>query len=258
MDEDHFYVRSKDPLVFRKDCKECVRSRGAAYREENHSRVLESKNSYREANRSKILEYSRKYNARPDVKERNREYAKTERQRKMHAERNKKYQQNPQVKSKIASNKRKRYRANLEDNRQKAREYMRRPEVRERTRARYHRTKTPKRRLRSAIKVSIIYHLKKQGKSKNGSLVQYLGYSIEDLMRHLEGLWEPWMNWDNWGLYNADTWDDNNSSTWTWHIDHIKRHREFDYDSMEHPEFRKCWALSNLRPLSAKENVIRQ
>ena len=27
------------------------------------------------------------------------------------------------------------------------------------------------------------------------------------------------------------------------------------YDSMEHPNFLKCWALENLQPLEAKENI---
>jgi hypothetical protein len=64
------------------------------------------------------------------------------------------------------------------------------------------------------------------------------------------------MNWDNHGKYCLDVWDDNNSNTWTWQIDHIIPQSQLVYDSMAHPNFLKCWALSNLRPLSAKKTVI--
>jgi hypothetical protein len=58
------------------------------------------------------------------------------------------------------------------------------------------------------------------------------------------------------GKYNIKIWDDNDKSTWKWQIDHIIPHSTFKYASMEDEEFKKCWALSNLRPYSAKLNVI--
>ena len=62
------------------------------------------------------------------------------------------------------------------------------------------------------------------------------------------------MTWNNWGPYNAKQWKDDDSSTWTWNIDHIIPQSDLPYLSMEEENFRKCWALSNLRPLSAKQN----
>ena len=47
------------------------------------------------------------------------------------------------------------------------------------------------------------------------------------------------MNWENYG---------------EWHIDHIYPQSKLPYDSMEHPNFLKCWALDNLQPLWAEEN----
>ena len=64
---------------------------------------------------------------------------------------------------------------------------------------------------------------------------------------------------DNQGVYNAKTWDDNDSSTWTWQIDHIIPQSDLPYTEMSHDpnsNFQKAWALSNLRPLSAKQNVL--
>lgn len=83
-----------------------------------------------------------------------------------------------------------------------------------------------------------------------------LPYSIDELKNHIENLFEPWMTWDNWGVYDPDIWDDDNSLTWTWHLDHVIRQADLPYDSFDHSNFQKCWALSNLRPYSAKMNVI--
>lgn len=79
---------------------------------------------------------------------------------------------------------------------------------------------------------------------------------MDELIIHLENLFEPWMSWDNYGRYNAKTWNDNDETTWTWQIDHIKPHSLFNYKSMENYGFKLCWALSNLRPYSSKQNFL--
>ena len=48
------------------------------------------------------------------------------------------------------------------------------------------------------------------------------------------------MSWDNYG---------------EWHIDHILPDSSFYYVSTEDDEFKKCWALSNLQPLWAIDNL---
>lgn len=87
-------------------------------------------------------------------------------------------------------------------------------------------------------------------------MLQYLPYSIQELKEHLEIQFEPWMTWYNHGIYDSKLWDDNDLSTWTWQIDHIVPHANFPYLSMKDQSFRDCWALSNLRPYSAKQNLI--
>lgn len=89
-------------------------------------------------------------------------------------------------------------------------------------------------------------------KSVNSSRIKSLPYSIAELKAHLEAQFEPWMNWDNWGPYNSKTFDSNPK----WQIDHIIPASTFVYSSTDDEEFKKCWALSNLRPLSAKENLL--
>lgn len=119
------------------------------------------------------------------------------------------------------------------------------------------RKENPNFRLRGIISIAIGDALKKNGKSKNGdSSLKYLPYTIQELREYLEAQFEPWMTWDNWGVYNSKTWDDNDLTTWKWQLDHIIPHSTFQYVSMEDQAFRDCWALSNLRPLSAKQNLL--
>jgi 5-methylcytosine-specific restriction endonuclease McrA len=63
----------------------------------------------------------------------------------------------------------------------------------------------------------------------------------KDLIQHLESLFTSEMTWENYGTY--------------WHVDHIKPQSLFVYTSMTDDEFKKCWSLSNLQPLEAKENI---
>ena len=101
----------------------------------------------------------------------------------------------------------------------------------------------------------IIYQALK--KNKNGvSISKYLNYSIIELKEHLENQFESWMNWNNHGRYDTKTWNDSNQITWTWQIDHIVPQADLIYASMEDDNFKKCWALENLRPFSAKQNII--
>ena len=65
-----------------------------------------------------------------------------------------------------------------------------------------------------------------------------------------------WAKPENQGVYDPETWDDNDQTTWKWQLDHIIPHSEFHYDSMDHPDFKKCWALENLRAIPAKQNVL--
>lgn len=112
-------------------------------------------------------------------------------------------------------------------------------------------------RLHSNISRSFRYMLKSKGLNKNGkSYSEILCYSDIEIKEHLESLFEPWMTWNNWGIYNVKTWDDNDKSTWTWNVDHIKPISHFTIVSLNDPQIKECWALSNLRPYSAKQNII--
>ena len=117
------------------------------------------------------------------------------------------------------------------------------------------RREEPGYKLRKIISNAIYCALAKYNLSKGGSILDYLYYTMEELKKHIESLFEPWMTWENWGVYDPETWDDNDKSTWTWQLDHIIPASTFKYTSMDDSEFQKCWALSNLRPLNAKHNI---
>ncbi len=107
-------------------------------------------------------------------------------------------------------------------------------------------------RLRKIISRSVQKAISKNGKS----IIKCLPYSVQELKIHIEQQFEVWMNWNNHGSYNSNTWNDNDSTTWTWQIDHIIPQSKLPYTSMIDDNFLKCWSLDNLRPLSSKQNII--
>lgn len=74
-------------------------------------------------------------------------------------------------------------------------------------------------------------------------LKKKLGYTIQDLIKHLEKQFDDKMNWDNYGEY--------------WHIDHIFPESIYIYSSYDDFQFKECWSLKNLRPLSKFENILK-
>lgn len=104
-------------------------------------------------------------------------------------------------------------------------------------------------------RVSLLVRVALNGNKSHFSILDFLEYTIDELKIYLESKFEPWMTWDNWGKYDPKTWNDNDPATWKWQIDHIVPRVKLPYTSMKDENFRKCWALSNLRPLSAKTNI---
>jgi hypothetical protein len=98
-------------------------------------------------------------------------------------------------------------------------------------------------RLRKNISRQVCRILNDNGSCKFGkSVLKFLGYSILQLKKHLENQFDSSMSWENYGIY--------------WHIDHIVPQSCLPYTSMEDNNFKKCWTLSNLRPLEAKMNML--
>lgn len=119
------------------------------------------------------------------------------------------------------------------------------------------RQNNPSHKLRKNVSRLVNFALFKNNSKKNNlSILNFLSYSMEELKLHLERQFEYWMTWDNYGSYDVGSWNDNNSETWTWQLDHIVPQSKLPYISMQDENFKKCWSLENLRPLSAKKNII--
>jgi len=71
---------------------------------------------------------------------------------------------------------------------------------------------------------------------------ELIGYGVDELKLHLEKQFQPGMSWENYG---------------EWHIDHDIPISAFNFTKPEHEDFKRCWALKNLRPLWANENQIK-
>lgn len=127
---------------------------------------------------------------------------------------------------------------------QQVREYRRRPEVRKRNNERKREKMKNNPALRLSRNVSALVYealVVKQGLTKGGSTFKHLPYTPLELKEHIENQFNEHMSWDNYGDY--------------WHLDHIVPQAALIFDSLTHPNFQKCWALSNLQPLEKTKNM---
>jgi len=87
----------------------------------------------------------------------------------------------------------------------------------------------------TAIRISL-------GGRKSGRRWEKLvNYTLQDLIRHLESQFDENMCWNNYGSY--------------WHIDHKTPLSWFNFETIKDDEFKECWALNNLQPLEASDNI---
>jgi len=81
-----------------------------------------------------------------------------------------------------------------------------------------------------------------RGRKSGRSWEELAGYSVEALATHIARQFLPGMGWQNIG---------------DWHVDHIVPLANFTYQSSSDPEFRAAWALTNLRPLWKRDNLMK-
>jgi hypothetical protein len=118
-------------------------------------------------------------------------------------------------------------------------EYNKRPHVRERIR-KYdaERRKTINWKLHNAMSCSVRSVL--GSKKRYRKWEQLTGYTKQDLLKHLESLFDENMTFGNYGTY--------------WEIDHVIPKSLFHIENAECNEFKECWNLSNLQPLRCDLN----
>ena len=99
--------------------------------------------------------------------------------------------------------------------------------------------------LRYKISGGIYNSLKKTKATKNFKTFKLLEYTSKDIKLHLESMFLKGMSWGNYGS--------------KWHIDHIKPVAAFklikEDGELDLEQIKLCWALDNLQPLWAKENI---
>jgi hypothetical protein len=120
-----------------------------------------------------------------------------------------------------------------EDNKEHVNKYKRDYE-------RKRRAEDPKYRLGVRTRTAVWQLLKERGIKKTNKTFELLGYTIEELINHLEKQFVNGMTWENYG---------------EWHVDHIRPMSSFNFTSPEDPEFKECWRLENLQPLWWPDNL---
>lgn len=203
--------------------KDKIKAYQKQYRELYKKEIVASKKTYFENNKEKISKRQKKYNInnKEKISKWRREYYINNRDRILEQ-------------CKV-------YNKNNRDKRNKRNRYRRKTDIYVK--------------LREHLSKMVYKALTRRSSSKKGhSMMRFLPYSIDELKLHLQAQFEPWMTWDNHGKYEKNSWNDNDSSTWKWQLDHIIPHSLFHYTSMKDREFKECWSLENLRPLNAKQN----
>lgn len=102
------------------------------------------------------------------------------------------------------------------------------------------RREDPKYRLSARTRTTVYTCLKEANVAKYRKTFELLGYSIDELMKHLESLFTEGMTWNNYG---------------EWHVDHKIPMSSFQFDTTEDLEFKECWKLRNLQPLWGSDNL---
>jgi hypothetical protein len=202
-------------------CKECIKQKLKAQRQTLHykeqKKIREAALHYKEQKR----EYGKTYYQTEGYKEKRKARAQTSEYKEKRKEYLKKYKESGAL-----------AKAN-----QKYKESGRLAEAQKHSREK--RKNNPQSKLDHAIGTALWKSLKE---SKGGrSWEELVGYSLEQLVAHLEPLLKEGMTWDNYGTY--------------WHVDHIKPKSWFAYETPADDAFRLCWGLDNLQPLSAVDNI---
>jgi hypothetical protein len=166
--------------------------------EQRKANKLETQRKYREANREKLKGASKKY----------------------YEENKETYQQNRDANKDTIKEKHKLYyQKNKEVIKEKVKEYTKNNIDKVRLAQKNWRKKK--------LEIDILYRLsynfskklrkliKRNGHTKKDKTIDILGCTFQEFKQHIESLWQPWMNWDNYGLYDG-------SLDYGWDIDHIE------------------------------------
>jgi len=135
-----------------------------------------------------------------------------------------------------------RKRRELDGGRDSDNEYRQRPEVKKRNNLNemFRKKNDPMFALRVRMRVLMYVTIRKCQASPTWE--KLTGYTIEDLRNSIKSKFIDGMNWDRFMAGEI-------------HIDHKLPISSFNYVKPEDDDFKKCWALDNLQPMWAKDNI---
>ena len=238
---DCFYKKPNGKEGYRSICKKCHLDSSRKYNIENSESLKEYKKQYREKNKESILKKEREKRDNLTDDEKNLKVLYLKKWRESNIDKMKEYDKNYYNKNKdlilIRASK---YRS---ENKEKNKEYQ----------SNYKTTKNKKRSER--LKTDVVFLLEKKirnyiydsfknnGYKKSSKTESILGCSFDDFKLYLESKFEPWMTWENRGLYNGEL-------KYGWDIDHIipisSAESEDDVIRLNH--------YTNLQPLCSYTN----
>lgn len=219
---DQFYANKATSDGKAGDCKVCAKARANAWYHNNKERAATAAKIYREANKEIGVARAQKWAE--ENREKSRQIKSAWKKRnpevvRRHA-REAAAKKDPELKARI----KKIYRS---ENPHVARAYNQK-----------RRAENPHQRVHDAMgnRFRDVLRSNKGGKSWR----ELAGYGVKELRSHLEKQFVEGMTWDNYG---------------EWHIDHIRPVASFDFEVEFEKTVRACWALTNLQPLWAIDNI---
>lgn len=228
-DESDFSKDCQNRDGLRSCCRACGKMQWQEYIKKNPAKQHEANARYYQKNKDKMVTRSREYKKRPGVKEKIKEWTRE-------------YYRRPEVKAMPSLKEYRRKYYKQEHVRKKQYDYSKLPHVKQRTNERERQRKIvdPFHKLMCVMRSHLAGSIRTpKGKHKWEAFV---GYGQAELIEHLEKHFTAGMTWDNYGRKG-------------WHIDHIIPISAFNFTCVNDYDFKRCWALSNLRPMWAFDNI---
>ena len=239
---DYFYsnVSNEDGLSYW--CKDCSKQVMKVWKSKNYNQIIEKQRARYKANMqnpdfvNKQKQYDKEYYQ--NHKENKLKYLKQ--YTKEYKNKIKAYNKEYSIKnrSKIRETSRAYYQEHKEEIKEKQKLYYQKhkEEMKLKNRLRHHNNK-----FKRNFSTAISYALK--GAKSERHWEDLVSYNLQQLKEYIEAQFIPPMSWDNYGTY--------------WELDHIIPQNLFHFTTPEDIDFKICWSLANLRPLTVYENRSR-